>query len=289
MCDPDRARCRRMKAAAFEYARADSLAEAIKVLCSATEAGQDAQVVAGGQSLLAMMNLRVSSPDLLVDISRIEQLRVVLDESDAIRIGACVTHAAIEDRAMADPSRGLMPMVAGNLAYRAVRTRGTLGGSLALSDPAGDWVTVMQAIGARIGLVGDKGRREVEALGFTTGLYETARAPTEIIESVRIPKLSAAARWGFSKFCRKSGEFAHSIAAVVIDPERDFARIVLGGSGAAPMCLERASQSLLQRAGLQSVERAAEDDLANRDDAHDEFQRSVHGATISSALSQVLS
>src|SRR3954452_15965263 len=171
-----------MKAAAFEYARADSLAEAIKVLCSATEAGQDAQVVAGGQSLLAMMNLRVSSPDLLVDISRIEQLRVVLDESDAIRIGACVTHAAIEDRAMADPSRGLMPMVAGNLAYRAVRTRGTLGGSLALSDPAGDWVTVMQAIGARVGLVGDKGRREVEALGFTTGLYETARAPNEIMK-----------------------------------------------------------------------------------------------------------
>src|SRR4051812_37492807 len=165
-----------MKAAAFEYARAESLAEAIKVLCSATEAGQDAQVMAGGQSLLAMMNLRVSSPDLLVDISRIEQLRVVLDdESDAIRIGACVTHAAIEDRAMPDPSRGLMPMVAGNLAYRAIRTRGTLGGSLALSDPAGDWVTVMQAIGARVGLVGDKGRREVEALGFTTGLYETAR------------------------------------------------------------------------------------------------------------------
>jgi carbon-monoxide dehydrogenase medium subunit len=245
--------------------------------------------VAGGQSLLAMMNLRVSSPDLLVDISRIEQLRVVLDESDAIRIGACVTHAAIEDRAMPDPSRGLMPMVAGNLAYRAIRTRGTLGGSLALSDPAGDWVTVMQAIGARVGLVGDKGRREVEALGFTTGLYETTRAPNEIIESVRIPKLSAAARWGFSKFCRKSGEFAHSIAAVVIDPERDFARIVLGGSGAAPMCLERASQSLLQRAGFQSVEQAAEDDLANRDDAHDEFQRSVHGATISRALSQVLS
>ncbi|HZD61791.1 MAG TPA: FAD binding domain-containing protein [Xanthobacteraceae bacterium] len=278
-----------MKAAAFEYARADSLAEAIKVLGSATKAGQDAQVMAGGQSLLAMMNLRVSSPDLLIDISRIEELRVVLDESDAIRFGACVTHAAIEDRAMPDPSRGLMPMVAGKLAYRAVRTRGTLGGSLALSDPAGDWVTVMQAIGAQVGLVGDKGRREVEALGFTTGLYETARAPNEIIESVRIPKLSAAARWGFSKFCRKSGEFAHSIAAVVVDPERDFARIVLGGSGAAPMCLERASQSLLQRAALQSVERAAEGDLANRDDAHDEFQRSVHGATISRALSQVLS
>ena len=133
--------------------------------------------MAGGQSLLAMMNLRVSSPDLLIDISRIEQLRVVLDESDAIRIGACVTHAAIEDRAMPDPSRGLMPMVAGNLAYRAVRTRGTLGGSLALSDPAGDWVTVMQAIGAQVGLVGDEGRREVEALGFTTGFVRNrARA-----------------------------------------------------------------------------------------------------------------
>jgi carbon-monoxide dehydrogenase medium subunit len=278
-----------MKAAAFDYARPDNLAEAINVISTAIASGQDAQILAGGQSLLAMMNLRVSAPDLLVDISRIEELRAVLDESDAIRFGACVTHAAIEDCAVADPSRGLMPMVAGNLAYRAVRTRGTLGGSLALSDPAADWVTVMQAIGARIGLVGSKGRREVEASEFTTGVYETARARDEIIDSIRVPRLSEGARWGFAKFCRKSGEFAHSIAAVVVEPSRDFARIVLGGSGATPTVLNRASQSLQERAALTSVEKAAQDDLADRDDAHDEFQRSIHGAMIARALSQVLS
>jgi aerobic carbon-monoxide dehydrogenase medium subunit len=278
-----------MKAAAFDYVRPDSLGAAVKAIAAAVAAGQDAQVLAGGQSLLAMMNLRVSSPDLLIDISRIAELRAVADEGDAIRVGACLTHAAIEDGAIPDPSGGLMPKVAANLAYRAVRTRGTLGGSLALSDPAADWVTVMQALGARVGLIGSNGRREVEASAFTTGIYETARARDEIINSIRIPKLSAAARWGFAKFCRKSGEFAHSIAAVVVDPSRDFARIVLGGSGATPTCMKRASQSLLERAALPSIEQAAEADLAERDDAHDEFQRSVHGAMIARALSQVLS
>src|SRR5262245_21293087 len=182
-----------MKAAAFDYTRPDSLAEAVKVISTATASGRDAQVLAGGQSLLAMMNLRVSSPDLLVDISRLEELRAVADERDAIRIGACVTHAAIDDGLVPDPSRGLMPQVAANLAYRAVRTKGTLGGSLALSDPAADWVTVMQAMDAVVMLAGLGGRREIAAVDFTTGLYETARARDEIVVAIRIPKLGDAA------------------------------------------------------------------------------------------------
>jgi carbon-monoxide dehydrogenase medium subunit len=181
-----------------------------------------------------------------------------------------------------------MPMVAGGLAYRAIRTRGTLGGSLALSDPAADWVTVMQAIGARIGLRGINGPREIEASAFTTGIYETARSPDEIIEHIWVPKLSEGARWGFAKFCRKSGEFAHSIAAVVVDPARRFARIVLGGSGAPPACLQRASQSLQEGGDAKGIERSVQQDLASRADAHDEFQCGVHGAMIERALSQVL-
>ena len=277
-----------MKSPAFEYVRPASLGEAIDCIVGTIAAGKDVQVLAGGQSLLAMMNLRVSSPDVLVDISRIDELKAVQEGANVVRIGACVTHAAIEDGRIPDPSHGLMKKIAGNIAYRAVRTRGTIGGSLALSDPAGDWVTVMQAFGAQIALVGSKGRREVDAAEFTTGIYETVREKDELIESIVIPKLSDKARFGFSKFCRKSGEFAHSIAAIAFDPSGGVARIVVGGSGARPSLLRTASRQLFDGAEPAQIERAAESDLAERDDAGDEFQRDVHAAMISRAVSQVL-
>ncbi len=277
-----------MKPVAFEYVRPVRLGEAVDALAKATAEGRDAQILAGGQSLLAMMNLRVSCPDLLIDISRLEELRSATDEGEAIRIGACVTHAAIEDGLVPDPSCGLMPKVAVGLAYRAVRTKGTLGGSLALSDPAADWVTVMQAMDSTIVLAGPGGRREIAAIAFTTGLYETARARDEIIESIRLPKLSGSARWGYTKFSRKTGAFATSIAAVVTDPVRRFARIVLGAAEGPPIVLQRASQELEGGGGLQSICRAADRDLAMLAGGADDYQRAVHGAMISRAVSQVL-
>lgn len=279
---------RDVKAPAFDYVRPTTLGEAVDVLAKATAAGRDAQVLAGGQSLLAMMNLRVSSPDLLIDISRLDELRAVADERDAIRLGACVTHAAIEDGLAPDPSRGLMPRVAANLAYRAVRTKGTLGGSVALSDPAADWVTVMQAMDAAVVLVGPGGRREIAAVDFTTGLYETARGRDEIIEAIRIPRLTDAARWGHAKFCRKSGEFATSIAAAVTDPVRRFARIVLGAAGRPPIVLQQASQELLGGKSHDALAHAADHDIAAHSEGFDDYQRSVHGAMIARAVSQVL-
>jgi aerobic carbon-monoxide dehydrogenase medium subunit len=277
-----------VKPAAFEYVRPARLGEAVDALAKATAAGRDAQVLAGGQSLLAMMNLRVSSPDLLIDISRLEELRSAADEGDAIRIGACVTHAAIEDGLVPDPSCGLMPKVAAGLAYRAVRTKGTLGGSLALSDPAADWVAVMQAMDATIILAGPGGPREIGAVTFTTGLYETARERDEIIESIRLPKRSGSARWGYAKFSRKTGAFATSIAAVVTDPVRRYARIVLGAAERPPIVLQQASQELQDGGGRQSIGLAADRDLATLADGADDYQRAVHGAMISRAVSQVL-
>ena len=179
-----------MKSAAFDYVRPTSLAEAVGILAGTD---RDAQVMAGGQSLVAMMNLRVASPELIVDIERLDELRAVSDDGGTIWLGACVTHAAIEDALVPDPSRGLMPSVAANLAYRAVRTRGTIGGSLALSDPAADWLTVMAALDAQVVLRGPPGPRSVSATDFTTGIYETVRGRDEIIEGVRIRKLAAGA------------------------------------------------------------------------------------------------
>ena len=276
-----------MKAAAFDYVRPQSLAEAISILAG-TE--RDAQVMAGGQSLVAMMNLRVASPDLIVDIERLDELRVASDEADTVWLGACVTHAAIEDGLIPDPSHGLMPHVASNLAYRAVRTRGTIGGSLALSDPAADWLTVLAALDAQVVLRGPGGQRGVGALGFTTGVYETVRGRNEIIEGVRIPKLSADASWGFCKFCRKSGEFAHSIAAVVRDPARNYARAMLGAVAGAPIMLPQTSRlALAGETGPSAWQRAIADDLAAQDEAFDDFKSSLHTAMTMRALAQGLS
>jgi carbon-monoxide dehydrogenase medium subunit len=282
-----------MKSAAFEYIRPRSLADAIWLLAQARGDGSgargdrpsDAQVMAGGQSLVAMMNLRVAAPDLVIDIGRLDELRAVAETSEHVSLGACVTHAAIEDGRVPDPSRGLMPSVAANLAYRAVRTRGTLGGSLALADPAADWPTVMAALDAQVVLRGPRGEHTVAAVNFATGIYETVRAADEIIASVRIPRLSDRARWGFAKFCRKSGEFANSIAAAVCDPARNYARLVLGAVDGPPIVLERTSAQL-RRGAVDACQRAIAEDLATQ--SFDDFQSSLHTAMAARAIRQVL-
>src|SRR5262249_32489343 len=148
-----------MKAPTVDYVRPESLAEAVYRL---GHAQGEARVIAGGQSLVAMMNLRLASPGLLIDIARLPELAAVAEDSDAVTLGACVTHAAIEDGRVPDPSRGLMPRVAASLAYRAIRTRGTVGGSLALSDPAAEWPTVLTALYAEVAVRGPNGQRSLK-------------------------------------------------------------------------------------------------------------------------------
>src|SRR5215472_17008565 len=206
-----------MKAPPVDYVRPHSLTEAIERLAAANG---EARVIAGGQSLVAMMNLRVAAPGLLIDIARLPELLSVAEHADAVTLGACVTHAAIEDGRVADPSHGLMPRVASTLAYRAIRTRGTIGGSLALSDPAAEWPAVLAALDAEVILYGSSGRRSLKCSEFTTGIFQTKLADNEIIERTRVPKLSADARCGYVKLCRKSGEFADALAVVVAERAR---------------------------------------------------------------------
>jgi carbon-monoxide dehydrogenase medium subunit len=274
-----------MKAAAVDYVRPRSLAEAIDLL--AKHRG-GAQVIAGGQSLVAMMNLRVASPGLLIDISRLPELSLVSDDGDAVTVGACVTHAAIEDGRVADPSRGLMPRVAASLAYRAIRNRGTIGGSLALSDPAAEWPAVLTALNAEVMVCGSGGRRSVKCAEFTTGVFETKLAADEIIESVRIPKLSADARWGYLKLCRKSGEFASALAVVIADHTRGHCRVVLGAVNGPPLVLDGTAR-LVPSGRRDDIRNAVAADLDRAADRHfDEFQRNLHGVAATRAVQQVL-
>jgi carbon-monoxide dehydrogenase medium subunit len=274
-----------MKAPAVDYVRPRSLAEAIDLV--ARSAGE-ARVLAGGQSLVAMMNLRVASPSLLIDIARLPELAVASGDGDAVSLGACVTHAAVEDRRVPDPSNGLMPRVAASLAYRAIRSRGTIGGSLALSDPAAEWPAVLAVLDAEVAVHGPNGRRTFKCAEFTTGIFETQLAPDEIIESVRIPRLSSDARWGYLKLCRKSGEFASALAVAVADRGRGHCRVVIGAANGAPLVLNDTSQLLADRR-RDDVRSAVAADIDRAADRHfDEFQRNLHTVAAMRTVQQVL-
>jgi carbon-monoxide dehydrogenase medium subunit len=195
-----------------------------------------------------MMNLRLAMPELLVDLARLPELAAVADDSDAVTLGAWVTHAPIEDGWVPDPSRGLVPGAAVTLAYRAIRTRGAIGGSLSLADPAAEWPAVLVALDAEAMISGPNGARTLKCTQFISGIFETRLAPDEIIEGVRILKPSAEARWEYLKLSRKSGEFASAVAVVIADHGRGHRNVVLGVANGAPLVLDGASPLVFQGA-----------------------------------------
>src|SRR5215469_5947923 len=198
-----------MKAAAFTYVRAASVAHAVELL---TADPDNTRVLAGGQSLGPMLNLRLARPSTLIDIKRVPSLRGLDADDRTLRLGACWTHAEIEDGAVEDPTRGLLPSVARNIAYRAVRNRGTIGGSLAHADPAADWVTAMAVLSAGVIVHGPgNSLRRSSAATFMRAGFATDLQPGEMIAAIEVPRLSPTARWGYYKVCRKRGEFATAI------------------------------------------------------------------------------
>jgi len=217
-----------MKSHAFDYARPKDVAEALKFLA------QGGKAAAGTQSLGPMLNLRLVQPTLLVDLRFIPELKAVSENSEHVSLGACVTHAQIEDGKVPDPTGGFLREVASNIAYRAVRNRGTVGGSLVHADPAADWPSALTLLGATAVIAGPKGRRELPLERFLKGIFETDLSDEELLLCVRIPKRSKAARYGYWKFCRKVGEFPQAIGAALRDPERNETRTVVGATDGAP-------------------------------------------------------
>lgn len=226
-----------MKPVAFDYEKPRDVAGALALL---SDTGRVAKVMAGCQSLGPMLNLRLAQPQLLVDVKGVEELNQAAETNGSLVLGSCTTHAAIEDGRVPDATRGLMRAVAADIAYRAVRNRGTIGGSLCHADPAADWVSVLALLQAVAVIEGPAGRREVSVDRFVVGAFTTVLADDELLVAVRIPALSSRARWGHYKFCRKPGEFAEAIGAVLHDPERDVCRAVFGATHGAPHVVERA-------------------------------------------------
>jgi carbon-monoxide dehydrogenase medium subunit len=228
-----------MKPVQFAYQRPADIAAAIAL---AERSDLTVKFIAGGQSLGPMLNLRLAQPDMLVDLTGIAELKHVEETADTVSIGACVTHADIEDGRVPDVAGGVLRSVARGIAYRAVRNRGTIGGSIAHADPSADWISCLAALGANVVVRGRSGRRAVPVEELMLGAFETGLQPGELVEAVAVPRLSARARWGFYKVCRKTGEFAHAIGAVLFDPARSVCRTVIGAIESRPLVFASARE-----------------------------------------------
>jgi aerobic carbon-monoxide dehydrogenase medium subunit len=242
--------------AAFDYARPSSIDEALQAIAAG---GEDVKILAGGQSLIPVMRLRLAAPSTVVDLTRVQELRGVRDDGDAIVIGAMTTHSDV----LADPLiRQYAPLIAEateTVADRQVRHRGTFGGALAHADPAGDLPACALALDAEFVIAGPSGRRTVPARDFFVDYLTTALADGELLVEVRIPKLSG--EWGmhYEKFNRVAQ--AWSIVAVAAAVRRENghiaeARIGLTNMGPTPLRATAAEQALAGAAA--SAEAVAE-------------------------------
>ena len=235
-----------MKPAPFTYHLARDVAEAVGLLA---ELGEDAKILAGGQSLVPMMNLRLARPSALVDITRIPGLSYLEAGPDGLRIGALTPHRAVETTR--DPAVlggfGVLPRSARWIGHYPIRARGTFGGSIAHADSTAEWCLLAVLLRAEITLAGPGGQRRVGADGFFEGFFTTAAEPDEIVTEVRFP--SPAPHAALTEFAPRQGDFAIVAAAVQLDLEAGAgvidgssecrsARVVLGGVSPAPFVVD---------------------------------------------------
>ncbi|CAL8972470.1 Caffeine dehydrogenase subunit beta [Rhodoplanes serenus] len=233
-----------MDTALFDYVRVLYAEEAVNVLA---QYGEQAAVLAGGQSLIPQMSLRSSIPHVLVDLGQAIDLRAIEAHRDHVVVGAMVTHSMIEDGLIPDPMTGMLSYVAHGIAHRGVRNRGTLGGSACWADPCADWPTALIALDATVMALSPDGRRAIPMTAFYPDAFVTALGPAEIATALTVPRGSKLARWGYYKVTRTVSESADAIAAVVFDPERDVSRVVLGGLKCPPVILTDLADELRRR------------------------------------------
>ncbi len=211
--------------AAFDYVRAGSAEEAVALL---GEHGDEAKLLAGGHSLLPMMKLRLAVPSVLVDIGRVSDLSYITDGGDHIAVGALTRHRALETSDLLAAECPLLGHVAGEVGDPQVRHRGTIGGSLAHSDPASDLPAAVLALGGTLVAQGPNGSREIAVGDFFTGYFESALADDEMLTEIRVPKAPGAS-WNYQKFNRRAQDWAIvGAAAVTVNGGTNVALVNMG-------------------------------------------------------------
>jgi aerobic carbon-monoxide dehydrogenase medium subunit len=233
-----------VKPAPFAYTRARTLKEAIALLSKHKD---DARLLAGGQSLIATLNMRLSAPDLLIDINGIKGLDGIAKKGKTIEIGALARHTDVERSPLIAKHAPLIALAMPYIGHPAIRNRGTFGGSIAFADPAAELPACLLALGAEIEITGPKGKRRVKADAFFKGLFETALRPREVLTAVRIPVADKNTRVGFAELARRHGDYAMVglAASARADGKRlKDVRLAFFGVGATPVRVKKAEAAL---------------------------------------------
>jgi carbon-monoxide dehydrogenase medium subunit len=234
-----------MKPAAFQYFRPESVDEALAIL---DRHQPEAKILAGGQSLVPLMNFRHARPNYLIDINRIEDLKYIRENADAVCIGALVRQAEIEKSALIAAKCPILAKATRYIGYRAVRNRGTIGGSLAHADPSAEYPTVLLAANGEVTARGPRGSRQIGAEELFVGTCNTALQPDEILTEIRLPALSSNQQWSFLELSRGYNTSAIvGVAAMInLDTKKRCAevRIAVAGVGATPLRCHEAEDLL---------------------------------------------
>ncbi|HVI15243.1 MAG TPA: xanthine dehydrogenase family protein subunit M [Pseudolabrys sp.] len=234
-----------MKPAAFEYVVANSIEQAIAALA---QAGGEAKILAGGQSLVPMLNFRLLRPAILVDINRIPGLAFIEDADDAVKIGALTRHHQIETSPVIAKHFPVLSYAMTHVAHLAIRNRGTIGGSLSHADPAAELPMMAVLLGAKLHIVSRRGRRIVEAGDFFRAALTVDLVEDELLTEIHLPKLPPRAGWGFEEVARRAGDFALAAVAATVTVSgvtMKEARIALTGVGPTPVRARKAEALLV--------------------------------------------
>jgi aerobic carbon-monoxide dehydrogenase medium subunit len=255
-----------MKARAFSYLRAHTVEQA---LAAHAEAGDDARFIAGGQSLVPTLAMRLQAPKLLIDISHVAELRGVGCEGEFLRIGALTRHCEMLSEPLIGEFAPLLRAAAPFVAHPAIRNRGTLGGSIALADPASEFPAMMLALDAEIEIAGASGSRRVKAEDFFVNLFETALAPGELVTAVHVPLFKPNQRIVFDELARRRGDYALvgcGMIATFHGAKIETIRIGFCAVGNVPTRAKNAEAALnglaIDAAGIAAAQAALDADLA---------------------------
>lgn len=279
-----------MKPPPFEYARPDSVEEVLRLL----ETDEEAKIIAGGQSLLPILNFRLAAPTLLVDINRVPALDRIEIVDNRLHLGALVRWRDIEKSAAVVAANPLLAEAVGHIAHYQIRNRGTVGGSCAHADPAAELPAIAVACGAEFVLRRRAGTRLVTAEDFFRGALRTALAPAEILTEIRFPPWPAGRGWGFEELAPRRGDFALLGVAVLVDcgaePHCVGARIVAFGTADGAHRLRNAEAALAGRAldqhAIGEAARLAAEEINAQTDVHASaaYRRAVAAVLVGRAL-----
>ncbi len=263
-----------MKPAPFEYFAPESTEEALSLL---QQHGDDAKLLAGGQSLIPTMNFRLAQPAVLIDLNRIGELAYIRESPDGIAIGAMTRQSMVEKSDLIKHHAPLVFETIPHIAHIQIRNRGTVGGNLAHADPASELPAVMTALQAKFKLQSSNGERWVSAKDFYLGMYMTALQPTEMLSEIEVPDLPSRTGWAFEEIARRHGDYALVGVAVLLTLDDNSccqqARIVYLSVGDGPVVAEQAA-ALLQGQSIndsllrEAAEVASQEDIDPEDDIH---------------------